>query len=465
MPSDSGKNPILLWVVAIAFFMQSLDMTILNTALPAMARSLGTSPLHMQPVLISYMLTVALLIPASGWVADRYGTRTTLASAMILFTLGSLCCAEAQTLTQLVLARVLQGVGGAWMLPVGRLVLLRTWPRRDLVQAMSFVTMPGLVGPLLGPTLGGWLVELASWHWIFLINLPVGILGWLAIQRHVPELRRPDGGRFDWVGFILFGNAMVLVSFALEGLGHLKLGTQVCAMLAAIGLVSLIGYWLHAGRTTRPLFSLQLLETRSFSVGILGNLVARLGGGCMPFLTPLLLQIVLGYSPTQAGLAMIPSAAAALCVKPVVKPLVDWLGFRRLLVLNTVLLGAILGSFQLIDLHTPLPVLLAMLTLFGAINSLQFTFMNTVTLYELPDQHAAAGNSMLSVVMQLSRSLGVAVAGALLAAFVGTSGSLPGISLLPAFHTTYLCIGLITLVGAAIFIRLPAHGAVQASAT
>ncbi|KAF0815136.1 putative transport protein HsrA [Andreprevotia sp. IGB-42] len=446
---------LLLWVVAIAFFMQSLDMTILNTALPAMARSLGASPLHMHSVLIAYMLTVALLIPASGWITDRFGTRTVFSAAIILFVIGSLCCAESQTLSQLVVSRVLQGVGGALMVPVGRLAILRTWPRGQLVQAMSFVTMPGLVGPLIGPALGGWLVEVASWHWIFLINLPVGIIGWLAAQKLMPNLRSTERYRFDWVGFILFGNAMVLVSFALQGMGELNLGGPLCALLLALGGASLLGYWLHASRSSQPLFSLRLLETHSFRIGILGNLVARLGGGCMPFLTPLLLQVALGYPPSLAGLSMIPSAVAALFTKPMVKWLVDQLGFRRLLVMNTITLGVLIGIFSLVDRHTPYPLLLVLLAIFGAANSLQFTAMNTVTLHELPDQYASGGNSMLSVVMQLSRSLGVAVAGAILATFAAGNIAQHPDALLVAFHATYLCVGLITLAAAAIFVRLP----------
>lgn len=450
-PSPSAR--VLLWVVAIAFFMQALDMTILNTALPAMAQSLGESPLRMHSVLIAYMLTVAILIPASGWIADRWGTRRVFAWAIALFTLGSLACAQAQSLPVLVAARVLQGLGGALMMPVGRLAVLRTYPRAQLVQAMSFVTMPGLVGPLIGPALGGWLVEVATWHWIFLINLPIGVIGIVVAHRLMPDLRGP-AERFDWVGFILFANAMVLVSLALEGLGELHFNRLLCGLLFGCGVTSLIAYALHARRSEAPLFSPRLFRSRWFTIGVTGGLLARFGGGAMPFLTPLLLQVGLGYPASQAGLTMVPLAAAALTVKPLVHPLVERFGFRRLLAGNTVLVGALIASFGFIDAATPLPALLVLLTVFGAANSLQFTLMNTITLQELPDEHASAGNSALSVVMQLSRSLGVAVAGLLLGAFIGSQGGL-----LPAFHATYFVLGAATAGCAAIFSLLTPYRA------
>ncbi len=308
---DARTARVLPWLVAVAFFMQTLDGTILNTALPAMARDLAEDPLRMQGVVIAYMLTVALLIPASGWLADRFGTRRTFFTAIALFTLGSLFCALSGSFNQLVVSRVVQAVGGAMMLPVGRLVVLRAYPREDFVRVMTFIALPGLVGPLVGPTLGGWLVEYASWHWIFLINLPVGLLGALAALRFMPDLRQTGEMRFDTFGFILFGAAMVLITIALEGLGELQMPHARVMLLLFGGVACLAAYWLRAGKVDRPLFSPQLFHNRSFAVGILGNLFARLGSGALPFLTPLLLQVALGYSPAQAGMTMIPLAAGA----------------------------------------------------------------------------------------------------------------------------------------------------------
>lgn len=343
----------LPWVVAIAFFMQSLDGTILNTALPAMARSLAEDPLRMQSVVIAYMLTVALLIPASGWIADRFGIKRIFFGAILLFSLGSLLCALSSTLSMLVAARVVQGLGGALMVPIGRLIVLRAYPRSELVRIMSFITVPGLLGPLMGPTLGGWIVEYLSWHWIFLINLPVGLLGCYAIKAFVPNLPGGARTRFDGVGFALFGASMVLITIALEGLGELHLPHMRVVLLLFGGMACLAAYWLRAGTIDYPLFAPALFRTRSFAVGIFGNLFSRLGSGALPFLVPLLLQVALGYSPSKAGMSMIPLAVAAMITKSIARPLIERLGYRIVLTGNTFLLGALLASLALVDAQTP----------------------------------------------------------------------------------------------------------------
>ncbi|PZQ36908.1 MAG: MFS transporter, partial [Ectopseudomonas oleovorans] len=433
---DPRTARLLPWIVAIAFFMQTLDGTILNTALPAMAGDLNEDPLRMQSVVIAYMLTVALLIPASGWVADRFGTRRIFFGAIALFSLGSLLCALSESLSMLIGARVIQGLGGALMMPVGRLVVLRAYPRSELVRIMSFITLPGLLGPLIGPSLGGWLVEVASWHWIFLINLPVGLLGCWAVWRHMPDLRGPERSRFDSVGFLLFGAAMLLITVALEGLGELHLPTMRVVLLLLGGMACLAAYWLRAGRIEQPLFAPSPFHTRSFAVGIIGNLFARLGSGALPFLTPLLLQLAMGYSPAQAGMSLIPLALAAMAAKPLARPLIERLGYRNILTSNTLLLGALIASLALVDAQTSTLQLIIQLSLIGACNSLQFTAMNTVTLIDLDDREASSGNSLLSVVVQLAMGLGVASAAALLSGFsreLGDSGHV-----LEAFQATYL---------------------------
>ncbi|MCF5505302.1 MFS transporter [Pseudomonas syringae] len=444
------------WVIAIAFFMQSLDGTILNTALPSMAGSLAEDPLRMQSVVIAYMLTIALLIPASGWIADRFGIKRIFFSAILLFSFGSLLCALSWSLNVLVAARVIQGLGGALMLPIGRLIVLRAYPRSELVRIMGFITVPGLLGPLLGPTLGGWMVEYLSWHWIFLINIPVGILGCYAVKHYIPDL--PGGGRtrFDGVGFILFGAAMVLITIALEGLGELHLPHMRVVLLLFAGMGGLAACWLRAGHVGSPLFAPSLFRTRTFAVGIMGNLFARLGSGALPFLVPLLLQVALGYSPSQAGMSMLPLAAAGMFAKTVARWLIEHLGYRLILTGNTLLLGILLASLALVDMQTPYWVLLVQLGLLGAVNSLQFTAMNTVTLIDLDDASAASGNSLLSVVAQLSLSLGVASAAALLGGFSEevTTGEVS--SVLGAFQLTFLSVGVLAMFAAGIFLQLPA---------
>ena len=449
---DARSARVLPWLVAIAFFMQTLDGTILNTALPAMARDLAEDPLRMQGVVIAYMLTVALLIPASGWVADRFGTRRIFFSAIVLFTLGSLLCAMSASFNQLVMARVVQAIGGALMLPVGRLVVLRAYPRSEFVRVMTFIALPGMVGPLIGPTLGGWLVEYASWHWIFLINLPVGLVGCIAALRFMPDLKSSERMRFDTVGFLLFGVSMVLITIALEGLGEMQMPHARVLLLMVIGSACLAAYWLRAGHVDEPLFSPTLFRTRSFAVGIFGNLFARLGSGALPFLLPLLLQVALGYSPAQAGMSMIPLALGAMLIKPLAKPLIDRLGYRRILVGNTLLLGSLIASLATINAHTPTVLLLLQLSLIGIVNSMQFTAMNTVTLVGLSNQNASSGNSLLSVVVQLSMSLGVASAGALLGGF--TVPGADGEAVLQAFHLTFLCIGGMSMLAATLFFQL-----------
>jgi EmrB/QacA subfamily drug resistance transporter len=453
---------MLPWVVAIAFFMQTLDGTILNTTLPTMARDLGERPLRMQSVVIAYLLTVALFIPASGWLADRFGTQRTFIVAVVLFSLGSLLCALSPTLPWLVAARVLQGIGGALLLPVGRLAILRAYPRAELLKVLSFVTIPGLVGPLVGPPLGGWLVEVASWHWVFLINLPVGALGVFAAWRYMPDLRGAADQRFDWPGFVMFSLGLACVTLGLQGLGERMVSAPLSIVLVIAGLAAMAAYWMHAARAERPLFSLALFKIPTFSIGLLGNLFARLGSGAMPFLTPLFLQVGLGYSPSRAGLTMVPTVIGAMLIKTVAEPLIRRFGYRLVLVVNTLLLGGFIAGFALVDHDTPHAVILAYLGLFGVCNSLQFTAMNTLTLGDLDAARASGGNSLLSVVMQLAMSLGVAAAGALLAAFA-TPIVIPIASdkgpsdLLHTFHATYICLGALSALAAAIFFQLGRH--------
>jgi EmrB/QacA subfamily drug resistance transporter len=454
MDPDTPYKP-LLWLVALGVFMQMLDSTIVNTALPAMAASLGESPLRMQSVVIAYSLTMAMLIPASGWLADRFGTRRVYFAAIVLFTFGSLLCAGAHTLMQLSGARVVQGIGGAMLLPVGRLAVMRSVPRKEFLAAMSFVTIPGLLGPLIGPTLGGWLVEAISWHWVFLINLPVGIVAALAALRFMPDARGTVA-RFDLGGYLLLSFSMVAISLSLDGLTELGGARAGMLVLLIFGLAAFVAYWLHATRAEKPLFPLALFSVHSYRVGVLGNLFSRLGSGSMPFLIPLLLQVGLGHTPMQAGMMMIPVALAGMASKRAIVPIVKRFGYRRVLLVNTILVGLAMASFALIGPQQPMWLRIVQLAAFGMVNSLQFTAMNTVTLRDLEGDLASGGNSLLSMVMMLSMSLGVATASGLLAAFTGVFGSERGAATLPAFHATFVCVGLITAVSSWIFWQLEA---------
>jgi len=452
-PKPANYKP-LLWLAATGFFMQALDSTIVNTALPAMAHSLGESPLRMQSVIIAYMLTMAIVIPISGWLADRLGTRKIFFAAIFLFTVGSILCASSNTLTQLVMSRVVQGMGGAMLLPVGRLAILRALPRELFLPAMSFITIPGLVGPLIGPTLGGWLVEEISWHWIFLINVPIGILGGLATLRYMPDLKSDEKIPFDIGGYLLLTGGMIALSFALDGLGELGMRHATVTLLLIFGLVSITTYWLHASRKgEHALFSLSLFTLPSYRIGVLGNLFARIGSGSMPFLLPLLLQVCLGHTPAEAGMMMIPVALAAMLSKRFVTPMVRRFGYRRVLVVNTVMVGLSIASFALMTGAEPTWLRILQMGLFGFFNSMQFTCMNTLTLKDLDGKHASSGNGLLSMVMMLAMSLGVASAAAVLAGFSELIGG--AANTLAAFHSTFITVGLMTSAAAWIFWQLP----------
>ena len=438
----------LPWIAAMAFFMQALDATILNTALPAIATSLERSPLAMQSAVISYTLTVAMLIPVSGWLADRYGTRKVFIVAVSLFTLGSLACAFSQTLSMLVISRIIQGVGGAMMMPVARLALLRAYPRSELLPVLNFVTMPGLVGPILGPLLGGVMVTYATWHWIFLINIPVGILGIFYARKYMPDFTTPKR-RFDFLGFMLFGFGLVMISIGIELFGERIVSAWLAAGILCSGVLLLLLYIMHARRHPSPLISLPMFKTRTFSVGIIGNIASRLGTGCVPFLMPLMLQVGFGYSAIIAGCMMAPTAIGSILAKSTVTQLLRWFGYRRVLVSITVIIGILIATFSLQSPAESVFLLLIPLFILGMAMSTQFTAMNTITLADLDDDNASGGNSVLAVTQQLAISFGVAVSAAVLRFYQEFETST-----VQQFHETFLTMGVVTVLSALTFMML-----------
>ncbi|MRT13991.1 DHA2 family efflux MFS transporter permease subunit [Enterobacteriaceae bacterium RIT711] len=439
----------LPWIAAMAFFMQALDATILNTALPAIAHSLGRSPLAMQSAIISYTLTVAMLIPVSGWLADRFGTRRVFMFAVSLFTLGSFACAMSNSLGELVVFRVIQGIGGAMMMPVARLALLRAYPRSELLPVLNFVTMPGLVGPILGPLLGGVLVTWASWHWIFLINIPIGILGLIYARKYMPNFTTPRRG-FDMTGFLLFGLSLVLISSGMELFGERIVASYIGILTILGGLALLAAYIWHARRHPTPLIALPMFRTRTFSIGIVGNLASRLGTGCVPFLMPLMLQVGFGYSALIAGCMMAPTAIGSLLAKSTVTQVLRKLGYRKTLVGVTLVIGLLIGQFSLQSPGMEVWLLILPLFILGMAMSTQFTAMNTITLADLTDENASSGNSVLAVTQQLAISLGVAVSAAVLRLYEG----IESINTVEQFHYTFLTMGAVTLVSALVFLLL-----------
>lgn len=446
----------LPWIAAMAFFMQSLDATILNTALPAIAQSLGRSPLAMQSTIISYTLTVAMLIPMSGWLADRFGTRRVFMLAVSLFTFGSLACALSNSLPMLVVFRVIQGIGGAMMMPVARLALLRAYPRSELLPVLNFVTMPGLVGPILGPVLGGVLVTWASWHWIFLINIPIGIAGLFYARKYMPNFTTPRRN-FDMGGFFLFGLSLVLFSSGMELFGEKLVASWIAFTIILSGLGLLWAYVRHARRHPAPLISLNLFNTRTFSVGIAGNIASRLGTGCVPFLMPLMLQVGFGYPALIAGCMMAPTALGSILAKSMVTQILRWFGYRKTLVGITLFIGLMIAQFALQTPAMAVWMLVLPLFILGMAMSTQFTSMNTITLADLTDENASSGNSVLAVTQQLSISLGVAISAAVLRFYEGFDS----LNTVEQFHYTFITMGAITLLSALVFILLKAKDGIN----
>ncbi|WP_274620160.1 multidrug transporter subunit MdtD [Herbaspirillum sp. C7C2] len=451
--SDPRSDPItqraLLWIVASGFFMQTLDTTIVNTALPAMARSLGEPVLNMHPVVVAYTLTMASLTPASGWLADRFGTRRMYFAAILLFVVGSILCAVAPTLPMLLAARVVQGLGGSMLLPVGRLAVLRAVPGAQYIAALASISIAGQLGPVVGPVLGGWLVQSLSWHWIFLINVPIGVVGMAAVLRFLPDDSLADTPRFDLLGCALLSACMVAFSLALD----VPFDTQRGAWSAALFLLAaatVLGYWWHARGHARPLFRLGLFGEPNFSIGLAGNLVCRIGSSAVPFLLPLLLQVRLGYSPLHAGMLLLPAAIAGTIAKPWIAPLVKRHGYDRFLLVNTAIVGVSIVSFALITPGWPLAAAIVQLAVFGASNSMQFAAMNSVTLKGLRKDDAGSGNSLFSMVQMLAIGLGVTIGGTMVNAFKSPEGAATNAS----FQITFVIVGVITLVSAWVFRRM-----------
>ncbi|MBP6121719.1 MULTISPECIES: multidrug transporter subunit MdtD [Providencia] len=439
----------LPWIAAMAFFMQALDATILNTALPDIAKSLHHSPLAMQSAVVSYTLTVALLIPVSGWFADRFGTRRVFILAVTLFSSGSLLCALSPTLDFLVASRVIQGIGGAMMMPVARLALIRAYPRSELLPILNFVTIPGLVGPILGPLLGGILVTYTTWHWIFIINIPIGVLGIFYALKHMPDFKMPKR-KFDTFGFILFGFGLVMLSVSLDLFSDKSLPSYIPIAIVLTGFLFLLFYILYARRVKHAIIPLNLFKTRTFSIGISGNLATRLGTGSIPFLMPLMLQVGFGYEAVVAGMMMAPLAIGSITAKSGVTKILTHFGYRKTLFVITIIIGLMITQFSLQSPNMSIYLLVIPLFILGMAMSIQFTAMNTICLADLTDNNASAGNSMLAVTQQLSISFGIAVSAAILSYYDGQ----PSGNTVDNFHYTFITVGVITLASAFVFLLL-----------
>ncbi len=454
---NAHEKSRLLWLLASAFFMQMLDSTIVNTAAPSIARALSVEPLSLKTALTSYTLSLAVFIPLSSWLADRYGTRRVFFGAIAIFTASSLACGLAPSLPLLVASRIVQGFGGAMMMPVGRLAILRSFPRSEFVGAMAFATIPGLIGPTIGPLLGGLFSTYISWRMIFLVNLPWGRIGrWLS-RTHMPDYRAATRDTRGLAGFCLFGVGVGGLSWALEKISD---GSYVQGEIAiAIAVCAIAAYGFRSLRIAHPIVDLHLLRITSFRIAVNGGFATRLGVGGMYFLLTLLFQIGFGYSAVTAGLLQMPQAIAMLSTRFFVATIIRHLGYRRVLIVNTALAGLMILSFASFDQNTPFWRICVQVFAFGGVMSMQYSAINTLGFVDLGPAQASMGSAMSSTAQNLSISFGVAFGSLLMAAFL-PGGPAQGEHYIAAFHATVVVLGLVTLVSSLMFLKLPRGAAV-----
>jgi len=402
-------------VVAFAMVMESLDQTIITTSIPQMAESLGENPLRLNVAITSYLLSLAVFIPVSGWIADRYGARSVFASAVAVFTLGSALCGAANSLSVLVIMRILQGVGGALMTPVGRLVLLKSFPKSELVAAMSYVAIPALLGPAIGPMVGGFLTTYVSWRWIFYVNIPVGLLGIALALRYFENFRAESTSRFDFLGFILCGVGLAAVEVALEFTGRNLISVYAEGAIWMAATLSLAAFGFYARRVANPAVDLKIFRIKTFRLGVLAGSICRIGLSSTAFLIPLLLQIPFGFSAFNSGLVTSVLAMGAITMRLVSPPLLRKLGFRAILLGNGTITSLMMLGIALITFGVPVALILCGLFSLGFFRALQFTCMNTLGYSDLSGHDISPGSSLSSVAQQLSMSFGVTISATLLA--------------------------------------------------
>jgi EmrB/QacA subfamily drug resistance transporter len=448
-------------IIAVALFMENMDSTVIATALPAIAADLGTNPLALKLAVTSYLLSLAIFIPASGWTADRFGARTVFRAAIAVFVLGSIGCALSGTLTEFVIARIVQGMGGAMMTPVGRMVLVRSISRRELVGAMAWVTTPALIGPVLGPPVGGLITTYASWHWIFIINVPIGLIGVALATRYIENLRAEKHERFDIVGMVLAGLGIAGVAFGLSVLGLNFLPWTVVAALVAGGACFIAAYLVHARHTANPALDLTLFQLPTFFASVAGGFIFRLGLGALPFLLPLMLQVGFGMTPFQSGTVTFVTALGAMGMKWATSRILRRFGFRTILVSNAIISAGFLAVCAAFTQATPVAIIMLLLLVGGFFRSLQFTSINTIAYAEVDHRRVSRATSLVSVAQQLAVSTGVALGALAVELTVRFKGNGP----LQAsdFPPAFLAVAAISALSVFIFLRLsPDAGAEMA---
>jgi EmrB/QacA subfamily drug resistance transporter len=448
-------------IVACALFMENMDSTVITTSLPAIATDLGESPLALKLALTSYLVSLAVFIPISGWVADRHGSRSVFAAAIVVFMGGSLLCAVSNSLPAFVIARFLQGIGGAMMVPVGRLVLMRAVPRRDYVTALNYLTIPALLGPVTGPALGGAITLYFHWRWIFIINVPIGILGLTLVLRHIPNLREADMPAFDMRGFALSGIGLSVLMLGFSALGGHLLPLPVAVACIVTGAMTLVAYAWHARRTPHPVIDLRLLKLATFRNGVLVGSVFRAGLGATPFLLPLLFQIGFGLDPLRSGILTCATAVGAMFMKTVTVSILRRWGFRTVLSVNGIAASAIVVAFGLFSAATSHVVIAAVLLVSGCLRSLQFTALNAISFADIAPQDMSQAASVSSMAQRLSQSVGIAAGAYLLQVSSVMQGHATIVT--ADFWPAFLGIGVIAVVAPLLHRRLASDAGAEVS--
>ena len=433
-------------LIAAAFFMEMLDGTIIATALPQMARSFHVGPVSLNIGMTAYLLTLAVFIPISGWLTDRFGSRSIFATAIAIFTLSSVLCGISGTLTQFILARILQGIGGAMMVPVGRLIVLRTAPKEKLTQALAYITWPGLSALVIGPPLGGFITTYFSWHWIFFLNLPIGILALVLAILWIENVRGEELHPFDWLTFILGGFASAGVVYAMEELGGEGGQWKLPATILALSLVSgAVAVFVARRNPAKSLIDFDSLKLKSYSISIYGASAFRISVGVLPFLLPLMFQIAFGLSAFQSGLYLLALFAGDLGMKAFIIPTLRRFGFRHVLIVNGVITAASIAVCATLSPATPRALIVAILFFHGGFRSMEFTCLTTLAFSEVASAKMSRANSFLSTIIQLSSGMGVAVGAITLRLVAHARGHSAAAPQLQDFHLAILLIAFLAL--------------------
>jgi EmrB/QacA subfamily drug resistance transporter len=456
MEISARQSSVIALLVAGALFMEQLDGTVIATALPQMAGTFGVAPVDLNIGISAYLLTVAVFIPASGWVTDRFGARVVFACAIATFTIASIVCAASATLPAFTAARILQGIGGAMMVPVGRLIVLRNTEKQDLIRAIAFLTWPALTAPVIGPPLGGLITTYSSWPWIFLLNVPLGIIGLALALILIPNARGAATGTFDWRGFLITGFASFGLMYSLETIARNRIDWRVTAPLLAASVCAGIYGIRHARRAVHPLLDLTPFALPTFAITVRAALLVRTAISAAPFLLPLMFQLAFGLDPLVSGLLLLAVFAGNLGMKPATSGVLKAFGFRRTLLVNGSLVMATIMACGLMTPDTPKALIVAVLFVSGLARSMQFTTINALSFSELSHERMSGANTLFSMMQQVGNALGVAIGAIALRAAGFAHPDLTALTV-DDFHFAFFAVGLIGLAGVIQFRRLPAH--------